>query len=721
MTPYPTSRSERLAPLRIVPATKAFASVVYFRPEPCSRDELNREFRRIRETGFDCVRYHHFMDQSSRLVPVQPNPELDFRQADDWLEAAASAGIGVIFHLDTLVPHKHGLFQDAAARDATVTRYRDHEALLFWAAFGEPHGTSLNLNESDADGFAAWLRARYASVDELERAWNVYADGATLVSSFDEAWRAAAPLDGPDDINGVNRAQRSYGAQRDAVRYRTEQVMEVPIEFIRGVRAIDSAHDFLIGSHQLFLNQAYLGWDIREWGQLAPLFGTSIHLSWHFEPVEGEVSLPVYLQARYTRDANPWGTTSAYETTGGPVQHSGGYGNHMDRSLMRQLVLSYVAAGNDAIAFWTWNGRPGGWEAGEYGLVGLSGKLTPWGEEAGRLATALLEYADELSEAGDSESADSSPATATAYRDVVGEPVAGVLLSWDSQAIQTLEPERHDLQRGISELSSGTKVETPRAWIGASRALAENQIPFRYFHAEQPELLDPARTPVLVASLVRAVGDRELQALQAYVDAGGTLIADCTVAYYDPWGRVRVPGEGSVQAQLFGAWIDAIHDNRTGNVSFRGERVPRYYGTLERDGADVIARFDDGSPAASVMSRGAGRTILAAFEIGEPSLHASDNAFARFLRDRVRSVLPARWTSTVPTTYRRRIQGADHYYIINDGPATDCVISASDRDYSSVSAVVPDSDGPEPQVVTDSSGAFTCFVGGHSAQWVRAS
>ncbi len=713
------NRRVRLEALRRTPRTRAFASVVYFHPEPSAAADLTAEFGRIRDAGFDCVRYHHFMDQTSRLVPVRHDPPLDFAQSDIWLDAAATAGIRIIFHIDTLVPHPRGLFSDTSARNATVTRYRDHDALLFWAAFGEPHGTSLDLNATDAEGFAAWLRERYESLDELERAWNVYAGGGRLVPSFEEAWRAAAPFGGEDEINGVNRALRSYGAQRDAVRYRTEQAMELPIDFIAGVRDLDPTHDFLVGSHQLFLNQAYLGWDIREWGQLAPLFGTSIHLSWHFEPVDGDVTVPVYLQARYTRDVNPWGITSAYETTGGPVQHSGGYGNHMDRGLMRQLLMSYIAAGNDAVAFWTWNPRPGGWEAGEYGMVGLSGKLTEWGAEAGRIARALIESSDEL-QAGGAEPPAASAGAQPSYRDVVGEPVAGVLLNWDSQAIQTLEPERHDLSSARSVLSSGTKIETSRAWIGVSRAMAEHQIPFRYLHAEQPEYLDPARVPVLIASHIRAISNTQLDALGEYVRSGGTLIADCTFAYYDPHGRVRVPGTDSAQAELFGGWIDAVHDNRTGDVAFRGERVPRFFGTLELTEASVIAMFADGRPAAAIHTLGAGRTILTAFELGDPSLRSSDNEFARFLRDRVRGVMPSQWTSTVATTYRRRAGAADHYFIINDGPATDCVIRSADRRYRSAVSVAPQSDAHDRHVIVDSTGTVTCLVGSRTAEWIRA-
>lgn len=724
-------RERRLGELRVPPKTRAFASVVFFHPEPIERQALEAEFSRIRDCGFDSVRYHHFMDPTARLVPTFKNPALDFADADIWLDAAAATGIKIIFHIDTLVPNPGALFSDTRARDETVRRYRHHPGLLFWAAFGEPHGTRLVPEESDGEEFARWLRERYRTVDDLEAAWNVYSRGATLVRDFDEAWRVAGYHQEADDINGVNRALRSYGAQRDARRFFTERAMDSPIEFIKGVRALDPDHDFLVGSHQLFLNQPSLGWDIREWAQLAPLFGTSIHLSWHFEPVGGEVTVPVYLQARYTRDANPWGTTGAYETTGGPVQHSGGYGNHMDRRLMRRLILSYIAAGNDSVAFWTWNGRPGGWEAGEYGLVGLSGKVTDWGVEAGRLSRALLAFAPEL--AGEANGDAGTP-----YRDVVGEPVAGVLLSWDSQAIQTLEPERHDLKREASELSSGSKMSTSRGWIGTSRAMVEGQVPFRYFHVEQEAYLDPTVVPVLVAPYLRALTDEHLQVLHRYVERGGTLIADCTFGYYDRWGRLRVPGKDTPQVELFGGWIDAVHDNRTGRKGFRGERVARFYGTVEVAGASPIAWFDDGSVAATSFCIGKGEAILVGFEFGEPCVASADNAVGRFLRDRVRAALPAAWSSTVATTYRRRTAGAgrrpaggaptcgagcvDHYFIINDGPATDCVVRSFDRVYESAEVVVADLDVGDigNRVVCDRHGAITCFVAADSAQWIRA-
>ena len=193
-----------------------------------------------------------------------------------------------------------------------------------------------------------------------------------------------------------------------------------------------------VGSHQLFINQAKLGWDIGNWARQGSMHTTSIHLSWHFESVQGEVDLPVYLQARATRDYFKSGFTSAFETTGGAVQFSGGYGNHMDNGLMRRLCLNYLAAGNQSMAFWSWNARPGGWEQGEYGMVGLSGEVMPWAYEVGRISKAMERYRHELWEES-------------------GTAKVGVAESWETDALLNREPHRHGSQNGIpGDLHGGT-------------------------------------------------------------------------------------------------------------------------------------------------------------------------------------------------------------------------------------------------------------------------
>ncbi len=59
-----------------------------------------------------------------------------------------------------------------------------------------------------------------------------------------------------------------------------------------------------------------LGWDIPGSAWLGDCHFSSIHMSWHFEQVGGEVDRPVYMTAKMTHDRFKGGLTSAYETAG---------------------------------------------------------------------------------------------------------------------------------------------------------------------------------------------------------------------------------------------------------------------------------------------------------------------------------------------------------------------------------------------------------------------
>lgn len=725
----------------------SFHSVVYWRPGCTDVEELARNFRIIRDAGFDAVRCHNFLNART------PDGSLDFSLPDAWLEAASRAGVRIILHLTTQrLPDEEALeaagltreefnglaAEDPQFREATsillappVSRYKNADSLLAWGGFGEPGAAELDLaTAEDGRQFAAWLRNRYQSIEELDAAWNVYPETGPVVSSFDDAWHVARLPAGRTSINGASNARVNYGAQRDRYRFMVDRNLAKTAVAIDIIRAIDPDHPILTGSHQLFFNQPSLGWDIPKWAKLGDCHFSSIHMSWHFQPVFGEVDRPVYFQARQTRDYFKGGWTSAFETTGGPVQFSGGYGNHMDAGLMRRLCLSYLAAGNINLAFWTWNHRPGGWEGGEYGMTSLSGRLTNSGREAGRIASAARRYAGELWSA--------DPAV-----DV------GLIQSWDTDAIQLFEPERHDLSETVGSrmggISSGTKLCHPRSWIGYSRALVNNQISWHYLLEEELAGDLVYNYPVLIAPFLRAISDDTVERLITYVQSGGVVIADVTFGYYDRWGKCRLTGleDSELGAngaeslrKLFGAWVDQVHDNRTGDTSLSGERIPGFYGDLVVTDARPVLRFDDGRPAAVEMRHqvreiepdvggsasrspdtASGAAVLVGFDLGTFCFEPGNELFESIVERLVHSYIPRRFESSLPMTMRLRGPDADHYFLVNDGPATDAILTVSDAEYTAGIDVLADpSTGAEVAVgsvisipVTSRSGAWVRF------------
>lgn len=655
-------------------------ATVYFQPNDIDPDHLLFELKRMRDLGFNAVRFYH-------AVPTETSPGVfDFSRSDLWMDAAREAGIRVILHLewfevsDALLA-REGLdregFERTHGKDPrylavlqahygpVIERYRAHPALYMWGILGEPDVGPSKLEPEARARFGEWLEAKYGTLQALDKAWNVYPDrGKPIVPGFAEAWHALAGLHSEEKISGVNRSLINYGAARDFIEFATDHSF-VRAEALLGlIRGIDPEHPIALGAHQLFASQPLLRWNIPRWAKMGDLFTTSIHLSWHFELVEGEVDRPVYMQARLTRDADKTGWTSCYETTAGPVQYSGGYGNAMTPGLMRRLMLSYLAAGNVNIGFWTWNPRPGGWEAGEYGLIDLAGNLTPWAEEAGRVTRAMERYHDELWEADD-------------------EADVGILTSWDTDALLCLEPHRHDLD-GLRDHSRGTPEQAQRSRIGAARALINAHVPFHVLTVEELDTPLAERYRVLYAPHLRTLDDGLLDRLLRFVEEGGRLIADVPFGFNDPWGKLLKTGRGSKIDQLFGGWITAIHDTRTNARQLGQTAIHGFYAGLGISDARVLASWEDGEPAILEKTFGAqgGSAVLIGCDLSRQCLKPGNHAAESLLADLVKTGRQPAWRCSAPLAWRRRCGKADHYFLVNDGPRTPAWIDCFDAEYT---------------------------------------
>ncbi|MFP4054560.1 MAG: beta-galactosidase [Phycisphaerae bacterium] len=667
---------------------ETFVSVVYWKPGDYDRDALVAELRRIRQAGYNSVRFH--TARPERL----PGGEFDWTRSDDWMDAAAEAGIKVIHHgpepkVTDDVLAKHGIaadeyamlwpdepsFQAALADHITpmIERYRKHPALLAWGAAGEPSPSASSLDHQyDQLRFGRWLEERYGTVEALDVAWNLYPEkGKLIAESFDEAWKVLEGFNADPQISGVHRAKVNYGAGRDMTLYFAEK-MNARVAYMADlIRQIDPEHAVIIGTHQLHANQASLRWKFIDWARPSDVFISSIHLAWHFDLVEGEVDRPVFLQARLTNDYFKGGHTSAYETTGGAVQYSGGYPNAMSAGQMRRFMLSYLAAGNESIAFWTWNHRPGGWESGEYGMTSLSGALTEWAEEGGRIARAMERHKHELWSADQ-------------------ETRVGIVEDWDTEAILCFEPERHDLQEGVGQFGKGTSQQSMRARIGAGRAMIDHHVPFQYVTADElREGVGPAY-PVLYAPHTRAMSEQTLDALEAYVHAGGRLIADLQFGFQDQWGKVRPTGVGGRMEKLFGAYVDVIHDTRTHPMQVGDIDVQGFFADMVATEARVIARFADGRPAVTERAVGEGSAVLVGFDPGRMCLRPGNVAVESLLAELALAGCQQPWRCTAPMAWRLRSESADHYFLLNDGPARPCFLDVFDADYAAVTDAVTD-------------------------------
>jgi beta-galactosidase len=180
----------------------------------------------------------------------------------------------------------------------------------------------------------------------------------------------------------------------------------------------------------------------------------------------------------------------------------------------------------------------------------------------------------------------------------------------------------------------------------------------------------------------------------------------------DPWGKLHRAGSDGPQAHLFGAYVDMIHDARTADLTFNGQPVEGFYGDLVPTTAKVLARFSNGNPAITEALIGRGRALLLGFDAGMRCHRPGNEPIEALLARLAWGEARPDWRSDAPIAFRRSAPAADHYFLINDGPARAATIRAYDHTYTAGHDVIKD----EPLDVT---GTIAVDLPTNSAVWVR--
>lgn len=698
--------------------------VVYWNQGHNTADEIRYELTRMKEAGFTFVRFHG-------IAPRElADGSYDCTATDLRFQIAEEVGLLIFAHAHLHKPStfhlkEAGLTEDEAdslglddervaaavqSRMAFIlNRYKDHPALGGWTMSVEHPAEGIPLqDDADRARFKNWLQDQYPSPADIHQAWAItpavpewQKQGKAellLVQDWDDAVALAdrIRLQQPGarlSIAGMS-FKEMYGVNRDLVRYRADCTKDTQRRTMAMIKAIDPQTVVSYGNHQMMYSNGQLGWDQHGCGRITDMHSTSIHPSWHFEPVQGELERPHYMQARLTSDVAKGAYTNCYETAGGPVQYSGGYGHHMDADLMRKLMLNFLAAGNEGSAFWSWQPRQGGMEAGEYGMLSLSGEVTPWALEAGAIARAMAKHRREIW-----------------HWDVDTE--LGIVRSWDTETVMAGEPPRHDLKDGPTVFSNGPAQQHVRGWIGAARAAINEQVDFQFLTTEEIEAGLSGVYEAIYLPHVRCLSEETLAALTAFVEAGGRLIADVQIGFEDQWGKLRKNAQDSLLARCFGGWIDNIHEATYRPLRVDDIEVDGFYGDLTLAGAEVIRRFDNGVPAVIEHQVGKGTATLVAFDAARMCWNANHGTRVEgFLADLYRGPQARRYSCDIQTTYRRRHVDADHYFIVNDGPSRSVVLRAYDQQYSQVEDVI----SGEIKVCTGTIGVEVPAYGG---VWLR--
>jgi beta-galactosidase len=534
-----------------------------------------------------------------------------------------------------------------------------------------------SLPHNAREAYVEWLKNEYGTLEATNLAHNRHHPG--LGPKYESWEEAAAAEDRPNN--------RDFARRRDEFRFRADGRLALLRDAIAGQRSRDPLAPFRRGGEiALFMSMPLRGVDMEGTADLMTpggCFYPSVHLEWHFDLVEHEITRPVYMHASWATDMFKGGWAFGVETTGGPQQHSGaGQAFTVDEGTMTQLMLSYLAGGFRGFGIWCWNSRSAGLEAGEYALLGRNNEVTPRARQVGRIGQAAQKWRDEL-------------------WDARKEPLVGVFYDWDNEAIWAA--------MGVRGREEFTSFAT-QARIGMSRALINADIPMEYVTANDLRNGLAGRYRVLALPAVVALNDDLWPVLEQYVAAGGRLVLDMPGAHMNARAELIPTGAGSRFEKLFGvSLID--HQGAAVNRPYQLEGMPvvGWLAELSPTTARVVARFNDGGPAVTESRVGDGWAVLFAYEASRLCFAPGNTAAESRLLQYCLGPHQSPHACDGAILYRLAGEPADHYFLVNDGEEIEVAVTTDAR-YASWSDAVSGEPVDNARVI----------VPRYSGRWLRA-
>lgn len=650
-----------------------------------TEEDIRGHFRTMKKLGYTC------------LKQFLPRPDgFGFRKMAHWAldegiipfwfaegayddvtpELLEKLGLPTDMDVDEALEHPKMLEYQTARMRQRIDRHGDeYEERTRRAVAAEPrrgsgsHVPGVNpqidgteLKPETVPHFIAWLKQQYSDVETLKQAWNC----PILAGIHALRWKTWEDV----EREVIEFPAREYRHLRDILAFKAETYVQQNIlPRIAKRDEVDPSEPLRAGGEMgLFLPFASRGTDMELIARSMAAGGSfypSLHPAWHFEEVDFEFARTVYMQASITADWARGVWSATWESTGGPQYFSGGKapfvpsardkmpGFTIDAGALRQMMFSYLAAGYRGFGMWAWNPRQAGWEAGEFALTDRNGHPTQRAIEAGKVGQAARRLRRELWQSHK-------------------KPMVGVVVDFDNESIwAAMSVTGRDF----------FKSEPIRARIGAARALINANIPWEHVTARQLREGAAKHYPVLFLPAMISLSSELIELLKTYVSQGGRLVMDTPGAYFDEFGRLTRTDAGSAFEQLFGV---VLHEHGFANnvpYTLDGHACQGLISMLSTTGAQVAAHFENGSPAVTEYKLGQGSSVMLAFESARPCFKPENNgAEAALLRYVLGDMEPPYRCDAV--AYRIVGPSADHYFLINDGPAQTVSLECRDTAYT---------------------------------------
>ena len=565
--------------------SKLHVGTEFFLNRSETKETVERHFKLMQENGITVVRIFVIWDDIER---TPGNWDLSHY---DWIyDAGAKNGIKIAATLCTEDPpgwaemttfyHQRANLDNPALRahaeeyiKRVVERYKDHSATGFWLLMNEP--TKYHEDADTFRAFGKWLQKKYGTAEEVNNHW------FRPIRSFDEV-KISENSDHPnywlDEEEYLDWKQFNVDNLIDTLAWIREKVL-----------AIDPKHPvhFNVTAPT---GDAY-GQDVWNEKKVTDILGVSMHTAWAVPPETPErdygelyaYRLDLIASAAMAAPRKPFWVT---ELQSGPTIYTGQFSLTVTPQDLTRWIWDSYGAGANSVIFWLWQPRDIGTEAGEWGLVSLTGKPTVRLPAVKALAEVLVK----------------NPGLASQHPQ---QARVAILYDRDAAVINDLDGKWQARQHAGYDRSD----DVQNALKGCYLALTRAHIPVQFVDIDQLKSTEVNQFPVLYAPVAYAMDNATIDALKEYVKQGGTLWADGIAGWKNERGMIRATVPGGL-TDLFGVEADEIYPVQpaspysvTASNELGGElwKLP-----LEMQGADVILRDNDGNPFQVKHSYGKG-------------------------------------------------------------------------------------------------------------------
>jgi beta-galactosidase len=660
------------------------AGVVYIQHPGEGEEEIRWHFRKMKELGFTSLKQIMTVPgwtlEEVQLIALEEGLWPWWYGEGGWdpITPELVKELGLSKKLSSYELRRHPKmieYQTEFLRERVKRKqaYRqEHDGQLVKGGGGAYHPLvgkrGLDLSEEGKTLFVQWARDTYGDIDTLNFAWNQHHHGLSVKGGAFSSWEDF-------DSRWQQYNNREYRARRDIMRFKADYGVADLKKRSQAHWEWEPGEPVRAGGELgLFRPHAWFCVDfsgIADAMQYAGSLYPSIHFSWHFDQVEDELTRSLYMQTSYINDMFKGGWTGGWETTGGPQQFDGekfanpNRGFTVDAGEMQQFTLSMLAGGFKGWGLWCWSVRSAGKEGGEYALLDHHNEVTDRAIAVGKIAQGMQRYREEI-------------------WDAHKEPLVGVLFDWDNEAVWAAMSHR---QR------DSFRFRPMEARVGTARALINANVPWEF--VTNHDLKDglAARYPILYLSGIIAL-NRELQPiLKEYVEQGGRLVIDMPGAWYDTYTALLPRGTGSIFAETFGTVLrEYQYAGINRDWELEGQDLLGSIGVLRPEGSEVIAHFENGKPAVTEYQLGQGSAVIIGYEAGRACFKPGNTEMEALLRKYVLGNLKPAFTCDGAIVYRLASPEADHYFVINDGPATQVKLDFEHYEYQGVKDVAEDQD-----------------------------